>query len=90
MAKILITPEEIRKAAGDFKRESQTSQQMVSKLQSTMNAMDAQWEGMTSQKFYNEFRTWSTQMKSFVTMLDTIGNDLNKIATRFAEADRPQ
>jgi WXG100 family type VII secretion target len=54
-----------------------------------MGGMQAEWEGMTSQKFYGDFQQWKTTMTQFVSLLNEIGGQLDNIATRFEQADRP-
>jgi len=43
---------------------------------------------MTSQRFYSDFQQWSTQMKQFTELLNSINTQLNQIADRFAAADQ--
>jgi WXG100 family type VII secretion target len=86
MARIDITPEQVRQVASQFKTESQQSQQMVSRLQQQINGL--QWEGMTSQRFYADFQQWQATMHRFVELLQGIGMELDQIATRFETADR--
>jgi WXG100 family type VII secretion target len=88
MARIKITPEQVRQVANQFKSESQQSQQMVSRLQQQVNSMQPEWEGMTSQRFYADFQQWQTTMRQFVELLQGIGTELDQIATRFETVDR--
>lgn len=87
--RIKVTPQQMRSAAGQFKNASQQSQDMVSRLTQQMNSMHPEWEGMSSQKFYQDFQQWKGTMTQFVTLLGEIGNQLEGIATRFEQADRP-
>jgi Proteins of 100 residues with WXG. len=43
---------------------------------------------MTSQRFYSDFQQWSQQMTRFVELLNSINQQLNQIADRFAAADQ--
>ena len=88
MARILVTPEQVRTVSSQFKQASSQSQQMVSTLQSTVNNLNAGWEGMTKQRFYQEFEQWRTSMTQFVELLNQIGVELDAIAERFAAADQ--
>jgi WXG100 family type VII secretion target len=89
MSRIKITPQQVRDASRQFKQSSQQSQEMVNRLQQMMGGMQAEWEGMTSQKFYGDFQQWKTSMTQFVSLLNEIGGQLDNIATRFEQADRP-
>lgn len=88
MARIKVTPEQVHEVANQFKQASQQSQDMVSRLQSTMNSLQPEWEGMTQQRFYGEYEQWKTSMNQFVQLLQSIGQQLDAIADRFAAADQ--
>lgn len=87
MARINITPEQVRQAAGQFQQAGQQSQEMVTHLTQTMNGMQPEWEGMTAQRFYSDFQQWQGSMRQFVELLESIGQQLNQIADRFAGVD---
>ena len=88
MPRIKITPDQVRQVGSQFKQASQQSQEMVSRLQNTMNGMEPEWEGLTKQRFYQEFQQWRTSMNQFVELLNGIGQQLDAIATRFEQADQ--
>jgi len=88
MARILVTPEEVHQVASQFEQAGGQTQEIVSSLQSTMTNLDAQWEGMTSQRFYQEYEQWRASMTQFVELLSQIGSELHAIAERFAAADQ--
>jgi len=88
MARIKVTPEQVREVAGQFKQASQQSQEMVSRLQSTMGSLQPEWEGLTQQRFYGEYEQWRTSMNQFIQLLQSIGQQLDAIAARFAAADQ--
>ncbi len=88
MARIRITPEQVRQVAGQFAQAANQSQEMVTRLTNAVNSMQPEWEGMTSQRFYGDFQQWSGQMARFVELLNGISTQLNQIADRFAAADQ--
>ncbi len=90
MARIRITPEQVRQVAQQFAQAASQSQEMVSRLTNAVNSMQPEWEGMTSQRFYGDFQQWSAQMKQFTDLLNGINQQLNQIADRFAAADQQQ
>ena len=87
MARITITPEEVHQAASKFEQASGQTQEIVSTLQAEMSNLQPQWEGMTSQRFYQEYEQWRTSMGQFVELLNQIGSELHSIAERFATID---
>ncbi|HYG60784.1 MAG TPA: WXG100 family type VII secretion target [Symbiobacteriaceae bacterium] len=88
--RIRITPEQVRTVARQFKSSSDQSQDMVNKLNTQVNAMGADWEGLTKEQFYQQFTEWKGRMEQFVVLLDDINKQLIAIATRFENADRGQ
>jgi len=88
MARIKITPDQIRNVGGQFKQASQDSQAMVNRLQSTISGIEPEWEGLTKERFYQEFQQWKTSMNQFVELLNSIGQQMDAIAARFEAADQ--
>ncbi len=88
MARIKITPDQVRQVGNQFKQASQQSRDMVSNLQNTMNSMEPEWEGLTKERFYQEYQQWKTSMTQFVELLNNIGQQLDAIAARFEAADQ--
>lgn len=88
MARIRITPDQVRQVGSQFKQASQQSQEMVTRLQNTINGLEPEWEGLTKERFYQEFQQWRTSMTQFVDLLNNIGQQLDAIATRFETADQ--
>ncbi|MBN1266495.1 MAG: WXG100 family type VII secretion target [Anaerolineales bacterium] len=88
MARILVTPEEVHQVANQFNQASQESEQMVQRLESTVNNLAPNWDGMTSQRFYSDYETWRTSMRQFVEMLGQVSQEMHAIADRFAAADQ--
>jgi WXG100 family type VII secretion target len=50
--------------------------------------MEGQWEGMTKQRFFQEFQEASKQMQAFVTTLNSISQELTAIANKFRTVDQ--
>lgn len=88
MARIRVTPGQVRQVAAQFSQASSQSEDMVGRLTNAVNGMQPEWEGMTSQRFYSDFQQWSAQMRQFIELLKSINTQLNQIADRFAAADQ--
>jgi WXG100 family type VII secretion target len=88
MARILVTPEQAHDVANQFNSASQESEQMVQRLESTMNNLQPNWDGMTAQRFYGDYENWRNNMRQFVQLLSQISQELHAIADRFAAADQ--
>ncbi|MFB5265207.1 WXG100 family type VII secretion target [Paenibacillus enshidis] len=85
---ILITPEQVDQVANQFKQSSEQSQQIVSSLNLSIQGMEGQWDGMTKQRFFQEFQEASKQMQSFVQTLNSISQELTAIANKFRTVDQ--
>lgn len=88
MVRIRISPDQVRQAGNQFKQASQQSQDMISSLQNLMSSMEPEWEGLTKERFYQEYQQWKTSMTQFVELLNNIGQQLDAIAARFEAADQ--
>lgn len=88
MAKILVTPEEMDNVAKQFTSGAQQSQELASKLNSTIQSMQGQWEGMTQNRFFQRFEADKKSMDQYVEMLNAVATELNDIAQRFRLADQ--
>ncbi len=89
MARIRVSPEQVRQVSSQFKQSSQQSQEIVNRLQNQITGLQGEWEGMSKEKFYGDFQTWQTNMRQFVELLNQISQQLDAIAARFEQADRP-
>lgn len=87
MATIRITPEEIRGAASQFKASHDEAQTMIQKLSTTVDGLNANWDGIASNRFYQNFELWRGRMAEFTGLLDEINHALVEIAERFEQAD---
>jgi WXG100 family type VII secretion target len=88
MATIRVTPEELRSVASQFKASHDESTAMVQKLSGTIKNLDASWDGMASQRFYQHFEMWYKKMNEFTVLLDEINRSLLEVADRFEQADQ--
>ena len=87
-ARIKVTPEQLRSIAGIFKAKSQESQAMCQELQNQASSLEAGWQGITQQRFYSEFVSWSQTMTRFVGLLQNIALELEKVAQQIEQTDQ--
>ena len=86
--RIKINPDQVRGVAGQFKNAGAESEALINRLQQTVNGMAPDWEGLTKERFYNDFQQWQAAMRQFVQLLNGIGQQLNDIATHFEAVDK--
>jgi len=87
-AKILITPEYVRKLSGDFRAAANENLARINSLNTQMEDLRAQWEGASREKFYADFEKAKATMNAYSPLLEGIGTELSQIGQRFAEADQ--
>lgn len=85
---IRISPDQVRNVANQFRQKGSESTSMANQLQSAVNSMEAEWEGMAKQRFYNDFTEWKQQMQRYSELLNNIGAELDKIATTLENTDQ--
>jgi len=87
MARIVITPERVREVSNQFRQSGQQSREIINRLEATLNSLYAEWEGMSEQRFMQEYNSSKTLMNQFIELMERIAQELNGIAERFAAAD---
>ena len=85
--RIGITPDEVRGVATQFNNASQETEQMVGRLESTINNLAPTWEGMAKERFYGDYENWRSTMRNYVQLLAQISQELRAIADRFQGVD---
>ena len=88
MARIKITPGQVRNVANQFRQASHESSDIVNRLNSALGQLEPEWEGITKQRFWSEYQAWRNSMQQFIRLLESIGQQLDAIAARFASADQ--
>lgn len=86
MSHIRISPEQVRAVARRFTSESDNCRNMLQRVNSQVNSF--QWEGMAKQRFMGEYEQWAVKMRSYANQLDSIAQQLETVAVRFAQADQ--
>jgi WXG100 family type VII secretion target len=85
---IRITPEEMEQVASKFQSNADQTSQIIQSLNSTMEGLVQNWEGVTRNSFYAEFQQQKKSMDDFVLLLQQIHTDLMTIAGNFRTADQ--
>jgi WXG100 family type VII secretion target len=87
MARIKITPEQVRQMSNQFKQAGEQSRQMLATLNTSVETAQGEWEGITQQRFFQEYEQWKASMTQFAQQLEDISGQLNNVATRFETID---
>jgi WXG100 family type VII secretion target len=87
MTQIVVSPERLESVASTFDAKKSETENIISALQSTMNGLDAEWDGVAQNKFYTQWNETIPQMTQFTNLLGDIASELRRIAQVFRETD---
>ena len=87
MTQIVVSPERLESVASTFESKKAETENMISALRSTMDSLDADWDGVAQHKFYNEWNEMLPKMNQFTELLGELSTELRRIAQVFRETD---
>ncbi|GIO97896.1 hypothetical protein J14TS5_29820 [Paenibacillus lautus] len=85
--RIEVSPEELRRAAADIRSGSDYGGELVARLSQVIETLNAEWEGVSQQRFRTEAEETKVELMNFIQMMNSMEQELMSIAARFAEAD---
>lgn len=87
MTQIVVSPERLNAVASTFDGKKTETENMINTLRSTMDGLDAEWDGVAQNKFYAEWNEMIPKMNQFTNLLGEISSELRRIAVVFRETD---
>jgi WXG100 family type VII secretion target len=87
MTQIVVSPSRLEAVARTFEDKKSETESMINTLKSTMNNLDAEWDGVAQNKFYGEWNEMIPKMVQFTNLLGEIASELRRIAQVFRETD---
>ncbi len=88
MSQIVVAPERLEGVAGVFDAKKAETENLINTLKSTMDGLDAEWDGVAQNKFYAMWNETVPQMLQFAEMMGEIASELRRIAQVFRETDQ--
>lgn len=88
MTRIIVSPERLEAVARTFDDRRIETENVINSLKSTMDALDAEWDGVAQNKFYAQWNEMIPKMKQFTNLLGEIASELRRIAQVFRETDQ--
>ena len=85
---IRITPEQMRTRAGEFRTEGSNFENVITKMQSLINALQEEWEGQASQQFASQFESLKPSFNQMRQLIDDIGGQLDGTAMAIESLDQ--
>ncbi|ANS74111.1 type VII secretion protein EsxA [Paenibacillus yonginensis] len=86
--RIMVNPEQIEEMARQFLQGGEQSRQIIAGLTQMVNSLEQEWEGLSKQRFFHEFQEADKQMQAFVSMLESIGEELAAMSNKFRALDQ--
>lgn len=87
MTQIVVSPERLEAVASTFDAQKTETEGVLTQLRSTMDALDADWDGVAQNKFYAQWNEMLPRMTQFTALLGEISVELRRIAQVFRETD---
>ncbi len=88
MTQITVAPERLEGAASTFDAKKSEVETLIHSLRSTMDGLDADWEGVAQSRFYGQWNEMLPRMLQFGDLLGEIAVELRRIAQVFRETDQ--
>lgn len=87
MARIKLTPDELRTSAQKYTQGAQTVTEVLNSLTNEQQVISENWEGTAFQSFDNQFNELSPKIREFSELLEEINQQLNKVADIVEQTD---
>ena len=87
MTQITVAPERLESVARTFDAKKSETENLINALKSTMEGLDAEWDGVAQNKFYTQWNEMLPKMAQFADLLGEIAAELRRIAQVFRETD---
>ena len=87
MTQIVVAPERLEAVAHTFDAKKSEAESMINELRSTMQNLDAEWDGVAQNKFYANWNEMLPKITQFTELLGQIASELRRIAQTFRELD---
>lgn len=84
---IRITPEEMRARSGEYTRESETFQEVITNMERLLGQLQSEWEGASSQAFEQRFNDLKPSFIATKELIDEIATNLMTTANSLEELD---
>lgn len=85
---IRMTPDTMRQRAGEVRKEGETFQAVINKMQNLINELQSEWEGKSAQKFAQQFDTLKPSFNEMKQLIDDIGSQLDGTANAIEQLDQ--
>jgi len=88
MSLIQITPTMLRTRATEIRQRKTEHDQAMTQLGNLVNSLNAEWKGVASDAFVQQFNAMRTRFTQFSQRLETMARQLDDTANRLEQADQ--
>ena len=85
--RIAITPEELQTLGGEFITSASQIGEIMTQLESQMNALESSWEGAVKLSYFEEYQQRKPSIQEFQEMVNVFGEQLKTIAQELENTD---
>lgn len=85
---MFVEPEELRKAAAEFRIARKEYDAAFKRMDDAMEALKGNWESTSQQMFYSEYDALHQYMDVFGKLVTAIANEMNNLADNYEKADK--
>jgi len=87
MTQIVVSPERLEAVSSMFSTQKTETENILNLLISSMNDLEADWEGVAQNRFYTQWNEMMPKMTQFTSLLEEISSELRRIADVFRQTD---
>lgn len=87
MARIALTPEELRGVASNFTAKAGELREIFNYMRQQVQSLDGTFEGNAKTAFFSTYEEIAKNMDQIPDVVDGLGTQLNTVATTIEDAD---
>ncbi len=87
MVQIVVSPERLESVAHLFETKKGEMESIIQTLRSTMQSLDAEWDGVAQNRFYAQWNETLPRLVQTASLFGDIAAELRRIAQAFREVD---
>lgn len=84
---IRLTPEDMRTRSNEYTQQSETFQEVITRMQQLLDQLQSEWEGASSQAFEQRFNDLKPSFQATKELIDEIAANLMSTANSLEQLD---
>jgi WXG100 family type VII secretion target len=83
-----MSPDQMRQRAGEFRREGDSVEQAIGKMQGLIGTLRSEWEGQAAQKFDEQFQQLKPSFQKMRDLITDVSAQLDQTANAVERMDQ--